>query len=54
MNANAMKMMATMNPFYAPTGYSTFKSLPARMQTNLMHRYQETRATLVVLSRKAG
>ena len=54
MNTAAMKMMATMNPFYAPTGYSTFKSLPQRMQTQLLHRYQESRATLIALSRKAG
>ena len=54
MDASAMKMMATMNPFYAPTGYSTFKSLPQRMQTQLLHRYQESRATLIALSRKAG
>ena len=54
MDAGAMQMMATMNPFYAPTGYSTFKSLPQRMQTQWLHRYQESRATLIALSRKAG
>lgn len=54
MDENATQMMATLNPFYAPTGYDTFKTLPPRMQTNLLHRYQEVRATLISLSRKAG
>ncbi len=54
MDAASREMMAALNPFYAPTGYSTFKSLPARMQIQLLHRYQESRATLIALSRKAG
>ena len=45
--------MENLNPFYAPTGYSQWKSLPQPMQERLAKRYREGRETLESLSRKA-
>ena len=45
--------MENLNPFYAPTGYSQWKSLPQPAQERLAKRYRESRATLEALSRKA-
>ncbi len=42
----------TSNPFYAPTGAPTWKSLPAPFQTRITRRYKKNRATLEELSRK--
>ena len=44
---------ATFNPFYAPTGRSDWKSLPASTQQFLARRYRENRAVLESLSRYA-
>lgn len=52
---NAMRsLMERLNPFYPPTGYKEFKTMPLRMRQGLVRRYQESRATLVTLSRKAA
>jgi hypothetical protein len=45
--------MENLNPFYAPTGYSQWNSLPQRMQQRLAERYKDDRATLEALSRKS-
>ncbi|BCM90281.1 hypothetical protein IAD21_02132 [Abditibacteriota bacterium] len=44
---------ATFNPFYAPTGRSDWKKLPASTQQFLARRYRENRAALESLSRFA-
>jgi hypothetical protein len=49
-----MGFFRTMNPFYAPTGYKEYKSMPERMQKGMLRRYQTSRAILVGLSKKAG
>jgi hypothetical protein len=45
--------MQNLNPFYAPTGYSEWKTLPQPMQERLSRRYNQGRTTLEALSRKA-
>ena len=45
--------MDALNPFYAPTGYASFKSLPADFQQDVIKRYKERRALLETLSRRA-
>ncbi len=45
--------IASANPFYAPTGTATWKQLPAAFQTRIARNYQENRATLEMLSRRA-
>ncbi len=45
--------METSNPFYAPTGTSGWKTLPAAFQKNAARRYQQNRATLEELSRRS-
>ncbi|MDF2439200.1 MAG: hypothetical protein JWN98_184, partial [Abditibacteriota bacterium] len=47
-------LMERLNPFYSPTGYKEFKTMPLRMRQGLVRRYQESRATLIALSRKAA
>jgi hypothetical protein len=43
----------TMNPFYAPTGYKEWKTMPDRMQEGMTRRYKTARETLEALSRKS-
>ena len=45
--------MDALNPFYAPTGYAGFKSLPADFQKDVARRYGERRALLETLSKRA-
>jgi hypothetical protein len=41
------------NPFYSPTGYVEWKTLPAPMQERIMRNYKAGRATLEALSRQS-
>ena len=45
--------MDALNPFYAPTGYAGFKSLPADFQKDVAKRYGERRTLLETLSKRA-
>ena len=45
--------MDALNPFYPPTGYAKFKSLPADFQKDVAKRYGERRALLEALSKRA-
>lgn len=45
--------MENLNPFYAPTGYSQWKTLPQPVQERLSRRYNQGRTTFEALSRKA-
>jgi hypothetical protein len=45
--------MEKFNPFYAPTGYSQWKSLPERIQERMADRYKDDRAILEALSKKS-
>jgi len=47
-------LMERLNPFYSPTGYKEFQTMPMRMRQGVVRRYQESRATLIALSRKAA
>ncbi|HEX8464259.1 MAG TPA: hypothetical protein VF627_06525 [Abditibacterium sp.] len=42
-----------LNPFYPPTGYSSWQKLPAPLQQDVARHYRENRATLEALSRQA-
>ncbi len=42
-----------LNPFYPPTGYSQFKSLPTEFAKDVAKRYGERRALLETLSKRA-
>ena len=45
--------MDALNPFYAPTGYATFKDLPAEFQKEVAARWGENRELLETLSKRA-
>lgn len=45
--------LASYNPFYAPTGLKTWKTLPQPIQQRMTDRYKRMRATLEALSRKS-
>jgi hypothetical protein len=41
------------NPFYSPTGYVEWKTLPTPMQERIMRNYKAGRTTLEALSRQS-
>lgn len=43
----------TAQPFYAPTGYASWKNLPSEFAQDQTRRYKENRAILEALSRKS-
>lgn len=45
--------MQNSNPFYAPTGTATWKSLPVEFQKDVARRYGRNRATLEAISRRS-
>ncbi len=45
--------MDALNPFYPPTGYASFKSLPADFAKDVAKRYGERRTLLETLSKRA-
>lgn len=45
--------MDALNPFYPPTGYANWKSLPSPLQQGVANRWREGRALLEALSRKS-
>ena len=45
--------MDALNPFYPPTGYAKFKSLPADFAKEMAKRYGERRTLLETLSKRA-
>ena len=50
----ARGLMQTMNPFYSPARAKGASSLPSFMREGMQRRYDESRATLAALTRKAS
>ena len=50
----ARGFMQTMNPFYSPSRYRQVSGLPSFMREGMQRRYDESRATLSALARKAA